>query len=235
MAEILILVDERTIQQVTTDLTNIKDGMRRAMRPAVAKTATTIRARISRLVASKLPLKSADIKKKIHVQFTDKSAVETGAKVTVSGRLTSLRHFKPIQNKQGVKVKLYKGDPAVLYRNSFLTGAGWKATRIHKPGIIGRLFHRKPHASIRELAQGLAFSRQSQRREQQVGNISKRLPLHRLMGPSAADGAMKSPGELQAVVAELGGVLEKNLLSQVDRLVSGALGGQFAGFIAEEG
>jgi hypothetical protein len=99
------------------------------------------------------------------------------------------------------------------YAASFVSKAPTPA-RITKTGRIIQA-HRGSNLPL-----GVVFSRYVQRDNKLIGTRSDRLPIHKLLGPSGADAALKRKSELDAIVADLGTILQSNILSQVDRLLN---------------
>jgi hypothetical protein len=74
------------------------------------------------------------------------------------------------------------------------------------------------HVFITKVHQ-ITLSRRRQRDNRFVGATSSRLPVFRVLGPSAADAAQSVKPKLDREIEGIGKTLEKNILSQIDRVL----------------
>lgn len=194
MAEISVKLDPQQVAEAIGLFDSLKSGGRQFYYSAVSKTADTAKVRLGRLVRSELNLSKRDADKGVRLSGRP-TPDKPQAKITISGRLNPLKRFGAKQLKrQGVVATTFLDAGRQTFAASF------------GPNIPRLGFN--------------PFSRQEQKANVQFGPVSGRLPIHKLLGPSAADAVTRKPEDLEATVNEIQGVLQENLLSQVDRLLS---------------
>lgn len=192
MPDIVVTLDEVGYASVQRSLRLLRASAPRYIYSAVSRTANTAKTKLGRVVASELKLKAADAKRQVFIRRKPTRASPI-AGVRVSGRLIPLKRFGAVQLKRrGVVATTFRSEGRKEYAAAFINES--------KLG-------------------GHPFSRIRQRGNRQIGTASKRYPIHKLMGPSAADAAVKRRAETEATIADLANVLEKNMLSQIDRLI----------------
>lgn len=162
-----------------------------AQQAAVSDTVTTGRALVARKIVETLNMKVGDAKKQISIKrgsFRD----PTGT-ISVKRKPMNLKHFHPVQLKQGVRVKIWKDRPAQLLKGTF---------KITKGGAVP--------VYERALTAGPGSKR------------VKRYPTVMRYGPTAVTaltGNKKHAGIAEIVALDLSNTLAKNMNSQIDRFL----------------
>ena len=205
MSELLptvsIQLDRQSAIDLQATLGGIKNGARKAITVGINKTLTTGRSIVVKRLAAEIELKQRQIRETIAIKKANFSTLE-GRLVVTKAKL-SLMDFKPIpkvpgRNKGkgakggGVSVKTRKGKPREMLKGTFIARM--------KSGHVG-VYERR-----RMGGKG-------------VGKRHARLPIQERFGPTPAGVLAKAPGVIQSVMNEVAPVLQKNILSQVDRLL----------------
>jgi hypothetical protein len=171
---------------------------RDALSSAVRKTAATAKVRLARIIGEELALPQAAIKKQIIAQRVAK------------GDLTATLTLKR------VKIPIIKFGARALSRG----GVSVRVSR--KKGIEHRL-----HWFIARMPTGHegVFTRDTGKpprrveREKNGRKYTSQLPIREVLGPTPLGVFTASPGIADKALKEIGGVLEKNVQSQIDRFM----------------
>lgn len=203
--------------RVQHELRDIRNGFPRALSTSVNRTAKTATSKISQAVRGEITVNKASADKRLKIR----------------GRATPNNPTSVVRIERGS----YSGRPSPLI-TSF---RGTKDTRVYSSGKrAGEIRRRKSGSAIRGsgitarprvgggtqqikhgfIARGtggvmVPYVRQYESGKKRFG----RKPLFALTGPSVLGVYANKPGLKEGVEKELSGVLEKNLLSQADRLL----------------
>jgi hypothetical protein len=185
--DISITLNDAQRKAVQQMLVGIKNGLERAMPPAINRTISTGRTRIVRRIGNEIALRA----KTIREAFTlgKASRAKPVGLIRIRRKPVPLVEFNPRQTLAGVTVKVRKKEARQLLRSTFL-------------GVMA-----SGHEGVFE------------RRREGPGRVP-RLPIDERMGPTVLGVFEGAPGVAADELAQLGEVLEKNVLSQVDRLLA---------------
>jgi len=196
-----IRLDPKQLRRIQTELKQMPGGVRRVLRTSISRTLTTGRTKISRAVRDQLNLRLATVNKRIIVHRPRGGADAPGGRIEIEASTPTLMSFGAKEKRsrgrgartgrpRGVQVQILKREPPKLIREAFIrTGRG-----------------AQPQVFVRE--RGV------------ISRVSGRERLKVLFGPSPA-GVLRGSGErrLKVVTRDLHNVFERNVTSQVDRLL----------------
>lgn len=198
--------DAATFAAVQTELASIANGANKAFATAINRTLTTVRSRVAKRLAKtiNLPAGNASTPDEGTVSgFIDVQKASSGGTggaanlegaVSITGKPISLMLFKPTPSQPG---------PTRVAGVSVLTRRG-KARELLKHTFVARM--KSGHTGV--------FERMGR------GNKRvRRLRIQERFGPTPYGVFENAPGIAEEILADAGDVLEKNILSQVDRLL----------------
>lgn len=166
---------------------------KRGMQAAVARTIRTGQTRVNKAIRETVNLKRSDVEKLITLKLPSYEKLE--GKISIVRKPVPLKEFNPKQAKKGVRVKVWKDQPAQVLRGTFI-----QRTPKSRAGAIGVL----------------------ERQRVGGGKRAARFPTNLRFGPTAItalEGNKKHAGVIGEISVDLSGVLEKNIESQIARFV----------------
>lgn len=182
MLKVWIQPDAATVNRAAWELRDVKNGMDRAMKAAVRRTATTMRSRVGKAVAGYLNVKQKDVKNTVTVR--DRG--DAGSEVKITGKRIPLIKFGAKWNRRnaGATYQIRRGG-----------------ARTTAPGTFIR--------ARRKSGKEAVFIRPGK----------ARTPIWERFGPSVPHVAPDVPEIKRLMEGGASEILDKNLASQVDRLL----------------
>lgn len=164
-----------------------------AMQAAVSRTISTGQTRVNKAIRETVNLKRSDVAKLITLKRPSYDNLQ--GKISIVRKPVPLKEFNPKEAKKGVRVKVWKDQPAQVLKGTFI-----QRTPRSRAGAIGVL----------------------ERQRIGGGKRARRFPTNLRFGPTAItalEGNKKRAGILPAVSVDLTDVLAKNIDSQIDRFI----------------
>jgi hypothetical protein len=192
MADLKIEIDPKDKREVKELLASIPNGAAKALLAAVNKTAPTGKSMIAQKLGHEIGTGKTAILR--HTFVNKATQGHPTATIKVKSRPINLIYFYAKKTATGIVAKL--AGQAKQFPHDFIS-----------PGLSGNR---------------LVFERFGAKRKMTKGRYTGKMrqPLQAVPGMSAQELYVKTPGVAQEVYAELGTVLEKNVRSQVDRLLN---------------
>ena len=187
---IQVTVSPEQRAKLAEDLADIRNGVPRAVSAAVNRTLSTGRSRIVKRIRAEVAIKAKDAREAIRLRKA--TAAKPEGFIVISKKPIPLYDFGAKQGKGGVTVKVRKAGGRETLKGTFIAKM--------RSGHVG-VFERK-------LTGGPGSKR------------VKRLPIRERFGPSLLVVFEGAPGVAAEEIAALGDVLQKNLDSQVNRLLN---------------
>jgi hypothetical protein len=187
---VTVSISEAQRAELADVLAGVKNGAAKASAAAINRTLTTGRSRIVRRVRAEVNIKAKDAREAVRIRKATAAGTPEGF-IVLSKRPIPLYDFGAKPGKRGVSVKVRKRAGREVLRGTFVA-----AMRSGHKGVFER-----------KLVGGPGGRR--------VG----RLPIVERHGPSLLGVFTGAPGVAAEELAAIGDVLQKNLASQVDRLL----------------
>jgi len=207
-----LTVSDAQVAALVADLGEIPKGVPKAIVGAINKTLATGRSLVVKRLTKELALKQKVIRDTIGIR---KATYDTKRGViTISRKGISLMQFSPIP-----AVPAYEHKVALI-RKLVQKGQGIEKLRL-PAGVSVRVRPGKP----REILKGTYVAKMRSghvgvyERRRTGGKRAPRLPIQERFGPTPEGVFSHAPGVAADVMSQLGATLQKNLDSQVDRLL----------------
>lgn len=238
----LVTIDPRQIAELDAIFGGGSRKFNVAMQAAISRTMVTGVARSARRISDTVNLRIADLKKQVSVKKPSFSNLQgTLSMKRAPVPLIKYLSAAQVQRVQQVRLKKGKNRHSVLTASAHIAEAGFRTTRgtgitvrVRKGGAVEKFpesFVQRMgsgHQGIyrRVVKQGLSARDNAKRRLGGIPSIRVgRFPIKERMGPTAVGVLANAPGNgaktiLDEVSNELAGVLQKNIGSQIDRLLN---------------
>lgn len=202
-----IQVNQGDMEKIRTMLDGIKNGERKVMKRAVDATMSTVKKTVSTVARQTLNVYKRDLDKNIGIRKYD-YAMSSGS-VNIIGASLPIYDFKPVQELDGVRIKIKKKGPSKLLKGAFIAKMPAGTQGVTHTGVFWREWHgfRKPNSIIMK---------------KQWKKMPKmyRLKVHELFTSSLPD-AVGDKLPMDEILADA----EKNLHKNLDREISAVLRG----------
>lgn len=215
-AVISLSINDAQMRDLLVTLAGVRDGIPRVISGAQNKTIKTGESRIVKDLAKMINLpqgspsaKRRDLKRGTSQKFirdyisVKKSNQETLlAEIRFKRKGIPLFAFKAIQKKAGVSIKARKDQPRQLLKRTFIADM--------KSGHRG-IFERRTYPTTQT---------HREKRKKDGRTYSTELPIDERYGPTPLGVYEGSPGLAATIEAEIHSIYDKNLASQVDRVLA---------------